>query len=142
MSWYLGLTVAWRNKLDVLQRKMARFVLGIGPRAHVGLGTLRELGWLTVWDRVRYFSLLHVYRVRKGTGPQYLRGNFKLVSDVHGYKTRGSSTGFHISGEDVVGSFEYCGKTEWNSLPDRLKTLGSIDAFKRNLKLYFLEGYR
>ena len=140
-SWYLGLTIAWKNRLDVLQRKMARFVLGIGPRAHVGLGSLRELGWLTVWDRVRYFLLLHVYRVKKGCGPQYLRKNFKLVTDVHDHKTRGSGMGFHISKDDVIGSFEYCGKKEWNSLPDSLKTLNSIDSFKVNLKRYFLEGY-
>ena len=82
-----------------------------------------------------------MYRVKKGSGPQYLRGGFKLVSDVHGHVTRGSSTGFHISGDDVVGSFEYFGKKEWNLLPDRLKTLGSIDTFKVKLKLYFLEGY-
>ena len=61
VSWYLKLTVAFKNRLNVLQRKMARYVLGIGPRALIGPGTLRELGWLSILDRVRYFALLHVY---------------------------------------------------------------------------------
>ena len=120
---------------------MARFVLGAGPRTQVGLSTLRELGWLTVKDRVRYFSLVHVFRVKRGSGPSYLRKGFVMVSDVHEHKTRASSTGFHISGDDVVGTFSYFGKTEWNALPDRLKTLENIDLFKIKLKEYLMEHY-
>ena len=46
MSWYLGLLGKLRGKLDVLLRKMVRFVYGWGPRTHVGTGTLREFGTL------------------------------------------------------------------------------------------------
>ena len=35
-SWYAGLTVSLKKRLDVLQRKMVRFVNGLDPRAHVG----------------------------------------------------------------------------------------------------------
>ena len=141
VSWYLKLTVAFRNRLDVLQRKMARYVLGIGPRAHIGPGTLRELGWLSILDRVRYFALLHVYRVRKGCGPSYLRKGFVMIADIHNHKTRASSTGYHISGDDVDGSFGLFGKKEWNALPDRLKNLENINIFKDHLKKYFFDGY-
>ena len=141
LSWYLSLSVAWRDRLDVVQRKMARFVLGVGPRTHIGLGNLRELGWLTIRDRVRYFSLLHVFRVKMGCGPQYLHKGFIPVADVHNYQTRASGTGYHISREDVDGSFVYFGKKEWNGLPDSLKKLGNLKAFKVRLKRYFLESY-
>ena len=140
-SWYLNLTVKMKNRLDVIQRKMARFVLGVGPRAHIGLSTLRDLGWLTVKDRVRYFSLLHVFRVKRGSGPPYLRKGFVAVTDVHDHKTRASCTGFHISGDDVVGSFSFFGKKEWNGIPDALKTVKNIDVFKKSLKAFLLESY-
>ena len=140
-SWYLNLTVKMKNRLDVVQRKMARFVLGVGPRDHIGLSTLRELGWLTVMDRVRYFSLLHVFRVKRGGGPPYLRRGFVSVSDVHDHTTRASCNGFHISGDDVVGSFSYFGKKEWNALPDSLKALGNIDLFKVKLKQHLMSNY-
>ena len=141
LSWYLKLTVAWRGKLDVVQRKMARFVLGVGPRTHIGLGTLKELGWMTISDRVRYFALLHVFRVKLGCGPKYLQGGFVPVADIHSHGTRASGTGYHISGDDVDGSFGYFGKKEWNGLPDSLKTLGDIKAFKVRLKRHLLESY-
>ena len=133
MSWYLGLSAALRGKLDVLQRKMARFVLGIGPRAHIGQETLKGLGWLTIKVRVRYFALLHVFRVKNGCGPGYLRRGFVPIRDIHDHKTRGSCVGFHISANDVVGTFEYFGKKEWNEIPERFKTLRNIDAFKTGL---------
>ena len=44
VSWYLGLSVASRKKLDVIQRKMARIVLGVGPRTHVGTGLVDSVG--------------------------------------------------------------------------------------------------
>ena len=140
-SWYLKLSVALRGRVDVLQRKMARFVLGLGPRAHIGLANLRELGWLSVSDRVRYFVLLHVFRVKKGSGPPYLRKGFVLVSDVHGHETRASLGCFHISGDDVDGSFRFFGKKEWNAIPDGLKSIGNIDLFKAKLKQYLMESY-
>ena len=108
---------------------------------HIGQDTLKGLGWLTVKDRGRYFALLHVFRVKNGCGPAYLRKGFVPVKDVHDHKTRGSSLGFHISANDVVGTFEYFGKKEWNEIPERLKTLKNINAFKTGLKESFLERY-
>ena len=54
LSWYIGLSGELKEKLDILQR-----IYGWGPRGHVGLATFRELGWLQISDRVRYFALLH-----------------------------------------------------------------------------------
>ena len=141
VSWYLNLPASIKGKLDIVQRKMARFVVGVGPRAHIGLGTLKELGWLTILDRVRYFALLHVFRVRKGCGPPYLRKGFVLVSEAHGHNTRASGNGYHISRDDVDGSFGFFGKKEWNTLPESIKTLGNIDLFKVKLKQYLMANY-
>ena len=61
LSWYIGLSGELKEKLDILQRKMVRYIYGWGPRGHVGSATFRELGWLQISDRVRYYALLHVF---------------------------------------------------------------------------------
>ena len=64
-----------------------------------------------------------------------------MVANVHDHKTRASSGGYHISKEDVDGSFVYFGKKEWNAIPDGLKDIGNIDLFKVKLKQYLMQGY-
>ena len=141
LSWYLGLSVELKGKLEILQRKMVRFVYGWDPMRHVGTGTLRELGWLSVPDRVRYFAILHVFRIRKGTAPSYLRQGFVGISEVHSHLTRGNTHNYHISREDIPGCFAYFGKIQWNALPDSLKALERVDLFKAKLKQYLMRDY-
>ena len=142
VSWYVGLSSKLKGKLDVLQRKMVRYVLGWGPRTHVGTGTLRELGWLVVSDRVRYFALLHAFRIRKGLAPSYLCKYFVRVSEVHEHQTRGSAHDFHLSANDVPGGFSYFSKIQWNDLPGELKIIDSMPIFKVRLKSYLMAEYR
>ena len=47
-SWYSGITAHLSSRLDVLQRKMARFVFSLENRAHIGTAELRSLSWLTI----------------------------------------------------------------------------------------------
>ena len=141
VSWYVGLSGKLKGKLDVLQRKMVRFVFGWGPRSHVGTGTLRELGWLSISDRVSYFALIHVFRIRKRLAPSYLCRNFIRVSEVHDHQTRGSAQDFHLSANDVPGGFSYFSKTQWNSLPFQLRSIDSESVFKVKLKRFLMEGY-
>ena len=134
LSWYMGLSVELRGRLEVLQRKMVRYIYGWDPMRHVGTATLRELGWLLVPDRVRYFAMLHVFRIRKGTAPSYLRQGFVGISGVHNHQTRGSAHNYHIPREDVPGCFVYFGKIQWNRLPVNLKSIDSEAVFKVKLK--------
>ena len=141
VSWYVGLSGKLRGKLDVLQRKMVRFVFGWGPRSHVGTGTLRKLGWLSISDRVSYFALIHVFRIRKRLAPSYLCRNFIRVSEVHDHQTRGSAQDFHLSANDVPGGFSYFSKIQWNNLPGELKIIDSMPIFKVRLKGYLMAEY-
>ena len=51
-SWYSGLTKRLKNKLDVLQRHIVRFIFSLDARDHVGMEKLHELSWLSIKDRV------------------------------------------------------------------------------------------
>ena len=63
-SWYSGLTRQLKDRLDVIQRRMVRFINGFHHMHHVDSSDLKQLLWLNVEDRVRYFKLVHVFRIR------------------------------------------------------------------------------
>ena len=142
-SWFSGLTVALKNRLDVIQRKMIRFILNMDFRQHVGLKELCQFSWLSVPDRVKYFKLLHIFRIRHSLAPRYLMSNFKAVSDAHTHNTRGSSFNYSISKELSLSpsTFSYTAIKAWNSLPNSLKSIDNLALFKRRLKEYFLSEY-
>ena len=142
-SWYEGVPKLLKRKLDVLQRRMARFVFSRGPMDHVDLSDLKILAWLTVPDRVKYFKLVHVFRIRAGLAPSYLSHNFKPVSVVHNYRTRGYSHDYHVSKEMSLAptSFVFSAVSHWNALPGCLKGVQSLSLFKSRLKQHLLSAY-
>ena len=144
-AWHEGLTAKLKGRFDTLQRKMVRYIYSLDPRCHVGLHDFKQLGWLTVRDRVSFFRLVHVFKISRGAAPSYLSNGFTAVRDVHSYNTRGSVSDYHISDKVLNSlkrdSFGFKGRKEWNSLPQVLKQAGSLDAFKKKLKAHFMEQY-
>ena len=96
-------------------------------------------------DRVHYFRLVHVFRISKGTAPEYLSRNFTNVNKVHHHNTRGSVSDFFIPGTSLTSfgskSFDAIGRKEWNALPSYLKQIENIDRFKSSLKNFLMEQY-
>ena len=142
-SWYEGVPKALKAKLDVIQRRMVRFIYSRHPMDHVGFGDLKLLSWLSIPDRVRYFKMVHVFRIRAGLAPHYLSEHFTPVSAVHTYKTRGHSFDFHVSKEisKAQTSFAYSAILNWNALPESIKGIQSLSLFKSRLKSHLLSNY-
>ena len=124
---------------------MVRFVFNLRPRDHVDRQHLKSLSWLTINDRVGYFQLIHVFKIRKGLAPNYLSEGFTQVSEVHGHLTRSSRYDFHIPGNMastlMQTSFAFTAAKLWNDLPYDIKQIDSETVFKRKLKLHFLNAY-
>ena len=59
--WYPGLSQLLRNRLQVTQNKMIRFVLKLEPRSHIGSDEFKSLGWLPVSKRVDQIILNHIF---------------------------------------------------------------------------------
>ena len=127
----------------MLQRKMARFVLSLDSRAHIGTTELRSLSWLTIPDRVNYFKLVLLFKIRSGSAPIYLIPDFKLVSESHVHATRGSRFNYHVPKSLALAptTFSFTVIKQWNSLPTFLKEPMSLPSFKRKLKEYLLSRY-
>ena len=96
-------------------------------------------------DRVKFFRLVHVYKVSKDLAPAYLTKGFTNVNQVHSHNTRGSVSDFHISDHVSTSlqrdTFCFKGKMEWNSLPRDLKKATCLNTFKTKLKSFFIDQY-
>ena len=142
-SWYTSTSKQLKDKLDVVQRRMVRFVFSMGPMEHVDTRELGKLMWLNITDRVKYFSLIHVFEIRSGLAPDYLTEHFQPLSANHTYNTRGHLHNYFVSKEisNAPSSFAHNAIKFWNALPLDLKELQSLTVFKRRLKLYLLSKY-
>ena len=144
-SWYNSALASQKNRLDALQRRMVRFIGSLDFCAHVDSRDLKRLGWLSVADRAKYFRLLHVFRIYRGTAPSYLMQGFQRVNAVHTYTTRGSTSNFHfprVTGNDIVHKgFFLNGAKDWNALPSILKVCSREAVFKAKLKEHLFSSY-
>ena len=142
-SWYEGLSVALKERLNVVQRKMVRFISGTDSRSHVDLKNLLEFNWLNIPDRVSYFKLMHIFRIRHKIAPTYLLSNFTAISEAHGHNTRGSCYNFHVSRELSLAqsSFAFTSVKQWNNLPPTIKSIDTFRVFKMKLKEFLISRY-
>ena len=101
-SWYESLSMKYKLKLDTLQRRMVRLIFKFEPRDHVGQEHLQRLGWFSVADRVRYFKMVHMFKVFSNQAPRYISDGFNRVANVHNHATRHSNLNFHVTKSDSL----------------------------------------
>ena len=56
--WFYSLTQDLKNKLQVTQNRLIRFVLDLNPRSHISKDQFVKLNWLPVSSRVDQITLL------------------------------------------------------------------------------------
>ena len=152
--WFYGLTKDLKNKLQVTQNKLIRFVLNLDPRSHIGNETFRELNWLPVSDRVDQVALCHVFKIHNNTAPTYMSEHFSPVSNAHSYTTR-FRVSVDCSGDSCIDtkryllprvkgfgqkSFAYQGCNRWNLLPQSVRDSKNLSVFKLNIKRHLLQN--
>ena len=157
-SWYPGLTMLLKKKLQIIQNKMIRFVLKMDNRSHIGKEQYIYLGWLPVSKRVELIILCHVHKIKYGFAPEYLGEHFKSLNSVNSRCTRSNkiasnesdyfSTNFTFNDTDRfskprVGSFtsktfSINGIDLWNSLPQNIRDISKPNLFKCAIRQYLL----
>ena len=141
-SWYSGLTKTLRQKLQVCQNKVVRFILDLPPMHSVNYSVLSGLNLLSVEDRVAQLRLNHVFNIYHGKAPSYLCENFLLRSEVSSRSTRSSSNLDFIVPRIKTcesGSFFYQGIKNWNELPKHIKEMKGKQSFKEGVKKHLME---
>ena len=79
--WYSGLNKKLRNKLQVVQNKILRFIKQETPRYNVNSHVLAELNLLKVETRVSQLRLSRAFNIFHGNSPSFLQENFSKVCD-------------------------------------------------------------
>ncbi|XP_072047123.1 uncharacterized protein [Amphiura filiformis] len=133
-SWYSGLTQNHKNKLQITQNKVARYILKLSPRDHIGQHELNLVNLLKICDRVKQLRLNHnIYHCQ---GALYLNQNFTRTSSAHSYGTRSSESNFIVPRVKGIASntFYYKAILDWNDLPSNIKGLPTKSAFKQSVK--------
>ena len=141
-SWYRGLQQTLKNKLQVCQNKIIRYMLGYPNRQHLYFKDFKKVGLLNVVNRVDYLSLGLMFGVYNNTAPKYLC-NIKHVS--HQYNTRSRDLAIEIPDVKTQGSktFQYTGIKLWNSLPLNIRELDQKTVFKKEVRSFlFKEMHR
>ena len=118
----------------------ARLVLDLKPRDHV-TSALRTLHWLPIQQRIQYKLCLLVHLALNGRAPSYLTDLLDTTASMPGRSGNRSA-----SHNDLVQrstrlklgerAFSVAGPLNWNSLPNKLKTITDTAVFKRELKTH------
>lgn len=137
--WYKSLTSRDKSRIQILQNKIIRFVLGLSPRSHIGYREFRQINWLPVEKRVDQIILSHLQRILHGKAPSYMEKNFILISQQHSHFTRHSVSNFILDFAKTArrSTFNYISKSLWNQIPNDLRDIRDIKIFKFKLKHFY-----
>ena len=130
------------NLIQKIQNRAARIITLNTRNNDVRTSNLlKELGWMSILNRLKYFMSLLVYKCIHGLAPCYLSGRLTFSNSIHSYNTRfandhnliypKTSTSYYKS------SFDYQAPSIWNNIDSTLKTIDSIQCFKTKLKAFF-----
>ena len=118
-------------------------LFGYDNRRHIGTNEFHSLSWLSVPERVTFFKLVLLLKIRNDLAPRYLVPNFVSISDTHSHNTRGSNLNFRLPRSLSLAptTFAFTAIKDWNSLPNFVKEINALSSFKRKLKEYLLSRY-
>ena len=121
------------NSLQIMQNKAAKLVTNAGWRT-TRKDLFEEIGWMTVRQLVCYHTALCTYRIRVSKEPEYLNS---LMS-----RTNRSNRIIIPNANLTLMQSSYCyrGATDWNELPNVLRSCQNIRTFKSLLKDWIREN--
>ena len=94
-SWFPGVNKTLKDKLQIAQNKVIRFILNLKSRDSIKVQELAKAGFLNVADRVTQLKLLHVFKIKNKICPTYMTTDFNLQSDMQNrISTRASAHNF------------------------------------------------
>ena len=124
------------NKLQRIQNSLARIVLQSDCQAHAK-PLLRQLHWLPVQSRSRFKLATITYKAHSTNCPQYLALFTHYHRPVRSLRSSDQHYLLPTKCNTVFGSRSFRSPSIWNSIPLEIRSLQTIEAFKRNLKTHY-----
>ena len=122
----IGATLS--NRLQSLQNRAARVILGYRNEHGQSEAALNELQWKTLMQDVRL-----MYRIIHGQAPAVLIESFQNpIAPQHDYNLRNSDFGFYLTKpktEYMKKSISCSGAKLWNNLPSEFRNSVSTNTF-------------
>ena len=122
-------------KLQRVQNAAARLIMDIGKYSHI-TPALYELHWLPVLARIHFKILLLTFKAIHGLAPAYI-SNLLVIKCKSSYNLRSNSgilleppRGKVLATLDER-AFQAAAPHLWNELPLQLRTIRSIETFKK-----------
>lgn len=139
---YLNCTKEKLSKLQLLQNRAMRIILKCDYRTH-RIDMLNDLGWMSISQRIRYNTLVMIFKINHGLVPPYMHNNITLNSDIHSYNTRNRNN-FRLplpKTEQVKFNIFYYGLKMFNELPSQMKNIDSLNVFKKECAKYIKQTF-
>ncbi len=95
-SSYAAMTQKAKRKLQIVQNKMARFILDLVPTTHLTVDHMKELNLLRVSDRTKQLRLNNAHKIFYSQAPEYLQENFVKTRNRLQQHTRSSQLNFNV----------------------------------------------
>ena len=119
------------KSLQIQQNRAARLVLLAPPRANRNL-MFDKLSWLSVNQLIAYHTIIAVFRIRQAKEPEDLA--VPLLTDSR----QGRIMLKNLRLDLYRNSFVYRGSQLWNRLPQSIRGLEKLSAFKKSAKIWVM----
>ena len=132
------------DKLSRLQKRAARVVTGnFDYTSSHGEVIVRDLKWQSFQQRRDYFIATMMFKCIHGLAPTHMINELEMVCERHAYSTRNAESLNVVvpkpNLECFKRSFRFSGAKVWNSLPNNLQNLQSVNSFKQLYKHMFFK---
>ena len=133
--WFSCVSSTSRKRLQIIQNKLIRFILGISTRSHIGYREFSSSKMLPVEYRVTQLKLNHMFNIVHGSAPEYLKNNINITREP-AHNTRSGSFACYIPNVKSFGikSFFFTGSKLWNSLSHSIQCVTDKFIFKKMIK--------
>ena len=127
------------NKLQKYQNRCMRIILKCNRYTSISL-MLETLKWWPITLRLKYNTLIFVYKIVNNMLPEYFNQFVKYNNEVHNYNTRNNNKLYieNVSLSSSMNQIIFKGFNEFNLLPNHLKQISRLNEFKSKLKDYII----
>ena len=108
-----------------------------------GIDLVKSLNWMTVKQRIQYFTVTQMFKCIHGMAPNYLTNGIIMECEVNDRTTRSlNSLNVFVPFARTKAfekSFSYHGAIAWNALPEYIKRICMLEEFKKEVKKYICD---
>ncbi len=136
---YFNISGILKQKIQRVQNSCIRFSYSLKKFDHIS-SSFTKSGWLGMNYRRTIHGLCMVYKILNRLVPPYTILPISQITTTHQYSTRHDFLPIPRSRTAVKSMSFYCACVDsYNSLPDTIKSSGSLYSFKHHLNKYFME---